>query len=392
MTAFAIELEVARALVEADVGEIDLALRRIVDARDECASIASEIGEVWARTAEGYIRLRIDPGAARPMVEDTLVRARAIEYPIGIAVNLRSLAFAHIAGEEWRAATAALVELSNEIASTGALADLGLLLDASAVLCHRCGAPEWEQLAATAASVPVVSLAASVGYPLFPLPDPQAAPLSRRKALSTARSVLARIAADLEQPTQPQRRTDAFASAAPATGALVRRGDVWDVDYAGRTVTVRESKGVTDLAQLLAAVGREIHCLDLFGASVREASTGEVIDAEARRSYEHRIRELQADIDSAEADNDYVRAERAQTELDTLVDHLTAALGQGGRTRRAGDTAEKARSAVTQRLRSTIRRLEAIHPELGRHLHASITTGTYCRYEPERPTTWRVTS
>ena len=66
------------------------------------------------------------------------------------------------------------------------------------------------------------------------------------------------------------------------------------------------------------------------------------------------------------------RAERAQVELDAVVEHLAAALGLGGRSRSGAGTAERARSAVTQRIRATIRRLGDEHPELGRHLEASI--------------------
>ena len=131
-----------------------------------------------------------------------------------------------------------------------------------------------------------------------------------------------------------------------------------------------------------------MHCLELAGAAVEEGSTGAVLDAEARRAYEQRIRDLQEDVDAAEADNDLARAERAQVELDAVVEHLAAALGLGGRSRRGTGTAERARSAVTQRVRTTIRRLGDEHPELGRHLEASIRTGTYCSYRPERPVTW----
>jgi ElaB/YqjD/DUF883 family membrane-anchored ribosome-binding protein len=204
------------------------------------------------------------------------------------------------------------------------------------------------------------------------------------------RTALARIEAGLDRRAETVDEPSAELVSAAETATLTERGDVWEIDYAGRTVTVKSSKGMADLAKLLAAGDREIHCLDLIGGGVRDASTGDVIDAAARRSYESRIRDLQADIDAAEADNDYVRAERAQAELDTLIDHLSAALGQGGRTRRAGDTAEKARSAVTQRLRATIRRLEELYPELGRHLRASVTTGIYCSYQPERAISWRV--
>jgi hypothetical protein len=155
-------------------------------------------------------------------------------------------------------------------------------------------------------------------------------------------------------------------------------------------VTVRASKGLADLAVLLASPGREHHCLDLTGAGAQEASTGEVIDATARRAYETRIRDLQEEVDDAELAHDLARAERARAELDALVDHLTAAIGQGGRTRRASGTAERARTAVTQRLRSTIRQLADAHPELGRHLRASVNTGLYCSYTPPDDTTWHI--
>jgi hypothetical protein len=168
------------------------------------------------------------------------------------------------------------------------------------------------------------------------------------------------------------------------------RGDVWDITFAGRMVTVNGSKGLADLATLLTAGGREVHCLDLIGAGAQETSTGDVIDARARRDYEQRIRDLQGEIDDAEADNDYERAERAHAEFDALVEHLTAAVGQGGRTRRSGGSAERARSTVTQRIRTALRNLESVAPDLGRHLQVSVKTGTYCSYAPEHPTTWTV--
>jgi hypothetical protein len=143
-----------------------------------------------------------------------------------------------------------------------------------------------------------------------------------------------------------------------------------------------------DLSRLLAEPGREIHCLELAGAGAEQASTGEVIDDTARREYEQRIRDLQAEIDEAEANHDHARADRAQLEFDAVVEHLAGALGLGGRARRGGSTAERARSAVTHRIRATIRRLADEHPEVGRHLAVSVATGVYCSYRPERPVHW----
>src|SRR4029079_18788164 len=98
-----------------------------------------------------------------------------------------------------------------------------------------------------------------------------------------------------------------------------------------------------------------VHASSVAAAGVAEPATGEVIDATARRRYEERVRELQAEIDDADAAHDVGRSERARIELDALVDHLTAALGLGGTARQAGGTAGRARSAVTHRIRASIR-------------------------------------
>jgi hypothetical protein len=76
--------------------------------------------------------------------------------------------------------------------------------------------------------------------------------------------------------------------------------------------------------------------------------------------------------------------------MDTLIDHLTAALGLGKKTRSSGGTVERARSAVTHRIRATIGKVEKVHPNLGRHLRHAINTGVYCSYRPEQPATWRI--
>jgi hypothetical protein len=41
-------------------------------------------------------------------------------------------------------------------------------------------------------------------------------------------------------------------------------------------------------------------------------------------------------------------------------------------------------------LRSTIRQIAEAHPELGRHLSASVSTGLYCSYSPADDTAWHV--
>jgi hypothetical protein len=59
-----------------------------------------------------------------------------------------------------------------------------------------------------------------------------------------------------------------------------------------------------------------------------------------------------------------------------------------GAAREAGNTVERARSAITWRIRSAISKLEKVSPGMGKHLSNSIKTGTFCAYSPEQTIAW----
>ena len=141
---------------------------------------------------------------------------------------------------------------------------------------------------------------------------------------------------------------------------------------------------------LLARPEQEVHCLELIGGADVGSEPGPLLDSQARRAYQARLRELQDDIDDARSANDPVRAERAEAELDALVQQLAAAYGLSGRSRATGSAAERARSAVGWRIRSAIRQAADAHPELARHLRNSIRTGVWCSYRPETPVEWSI--
>jgi hypothetical protein len=178
------------------------------------------------------------------------------------------------------------------------------------------------------------------------------------------------------------------------TGEFRREGRLWHLRFRGRTATVPDSKGMADLAAVLARPGREVHVLDLVEAgggppaAAAEAGTGPVLDARARAAYKARLAELEEDIAAAEADADRGRAERLRAERDFLAVELGAALGLAGRSRTGGDRAERARKAVTMRIGTAVKAIEAVHPDLARHLRLAVSTGRFCVYRPERPTTW----
>jgi TolB-like protein len=174
-----------------------------------------------------------------------------------------------------------------------------------------------------------------------------------------------------------------------AADATFRRdGDVWKITFDGLAVQLTGQKGFHDLARLLVRPGQEVHCLELANRPDAGGESDRVLDERARREIQERVRDLQREIDEADRLNDRSRSECAREELDQIAEALSGALGLGSRSRRLGSGAERARSAVTWRIRSAIKKIAATHPRLGRHLENSLRTGTFCAYQPETPVEW----
>jgi hypothetical protein len=194
------------------------------------------------------------------------------------------------------------------------------------------------------------------------------------------------------------------ASPVGASPSLEQEGEFWRIGYGGTTVLLRHSRGLALLAHLVRCPGRDIHVRELDsitpsgGSAVARAAPapdagmlplpgdcGEMLDAQARAEYRRRVVELRAELDDAEQRHDRGRAEILRAELDLLVDELRAAIGAGGRVRRASADIERQRVAITRRIRSAIAQIAKHHPSLGDHLASNVTTGYYCAYHPGTP-------
>jgi hypothetical protein len=193
---------------------------------------------------------------------------------------------------------------------------------------------------------------------------------------------------------------DAATGQGTGTGGNVfrRDGDVWTLAFGGRTTALKDAKGLRDLAVLLAAPGREVAAADLAAgadgsqaaAAISALGADPVLDDRARAAYRTRLAGLDDELATADAHHDLERSARLAAERDALIDELARATGLGGRRRRLGDAAERARTTVTARIRDAIRRIEQAHPELGAHLRASIVTGAHCAYRPAETMRWAV--
>lgn len=185
----------------------------------------------------------------------------------------------------------------------------------------------------------------------------------------------------------------ATAPLAPSGAQVFRReGDFWVLAFAGRSATTRDQLGLHYLAALLREPGRDFHATALVALVAgqlhgeRPAASGDagpMLDEVARRAYQERLRDLHGDLEEAERLHDSGRVERIQTEIGALEDELRRAFGLGGRPRHAGSPNERARVNVTRTIRAALRRIAAVHPELGAHLDATVRTGNHIAYRPD---------
>ncbi|MFI6501377.1 AAA family ATPase [Nonomuraea typhae] len=172
-------------------------------------------------------------------------------------------------------------------------------------------------------------------------------------------------------------------------------GGVWTLTFAGRTAHVPDAKGLHDLRALMGSPGAEIPAVELLNpaggaeaVAARRMGGDAVLDDEAKARYRRRLDLLDEEIDRAAERGDDRRAAAYDVERQALLDELRRAAGLGGRSRRLGDEAERARKAVTNRIRNTLRQLGERHPELAAHLREAVSTGATCRYQPAEPVTW----
>ncbi len=214
----------------------------------------------------------------------------------------------------------------------------------------------------------------------------------------------------------PFRLDHAFAAQARGD-AFRRQGEYWEIRYRGTTQRLRDTNGLRYLHHLLQHPGKEFTALELVAAidgrrgpsaaghksppteaqlaqeGLRVSDlgdAGEVADAQAVAEYRAALRDLQAQLDEADRNNDSERAVTLKVEIDFIAGQLSEAVGLGGRHRRAGSALERARNNVGKQIRAALDRIAGNDASLGAHLRATIKAGTTCSYRPTIDVGWEL--
>ena len=190
-------------------------------------------------------------------------------------------------------------------------------------------------------------------------------------------------------------------------------GEYWTVTHCGLTFSLKSVKGLKYIQDLLRHPGEEFHALDLLnrpgtmftaGSSERSSplpegtdsvgglgDAGEMLDTRAKQDYRRRLRELQEHMEDLRERGSLERADEVESEIDFLTREISHAVGRGGRDRRAGSVAERARLNVTRAIKAALQKISERNAPLGELLGRVIKTGLFCSYVADSriPINWQ---
>ena len=203
------------------------------------------------------------------------------------------------------------------------------------------------------------------------------------------------------------------ASRARTGCSFFRSGEFWTLGYAGATFSLKHIKGLSYIQRLLLHPGSEFHALEILSETTRSSfldntdivslvrnpsvsigglgDAGVMLDEQAKREYKRRLAELREQADDLVERGDHDKASEMEVEIEFLRREISRAVGLGGRDRRTGSAAERARLSVTRAIKGALQKISEHHSDLGAMLETSIRTGSFCSYVPDFRThvVWR---
>jgi predicted ATPase len=194
-------------------------------------------------------------------------------------------------------------------------------------------------------------------------------------------------------------------SSAAQSGVFSQSGDYWTIGLETSRFLIKDIKGLHYLQRLLQHPGKEFHALDLLksaGPGTITADTvvgreealpvgitfrpglsgdaGEMLDAQAKREYRRRLRQLNELLEDQRERGNHEHADQIESEIEFLSREIERAVGIGGRDRRMGSNAERARLSVTAAIKTALEKISQYDPTLSEWLDGHIRTGLFCRY------------
>ena len=195
-----------------------------------------------------------------------------------------------------------------------------------------------------------------------------------------------------------------------------KQEDFWNIAFEGKSILLKDSKGLNYIAYLIHNPGERIHVSALQAAvegtpiapaaktyskmtgeqleeydlsiSYGLGDAGVTLDPQAISQYKEHHQSLMEELEEAKEFGDSEKATQLEEQVEMIRDQLVSASGLGGKTRKGSDSKEKIRKAVTNRIKDSLKKIQKEHRSLGLHLSKSIETGNFCSYNPDKSIPW----
>ena len=173
--------------------------------------------------------------------------------------------------------------------------------------------------------------------------------------------------------------------------SITLTGDMWTLRYLGKTVHLKDMKGIRYLHKLLAKPHQSIPVEELAGGQHVIATPEDyLLDKEAVRSYAGSLSDIDFRIEEARDDSDEGQIVALEEERERITRQMASDTKLTGQPRRVHNERDSVRSSVGHAIKSALARLSKVHPALHAHLISSLQTPTGLApcYRPQVTTNW----
>lgn len=194
-----------------------------------------------------------------------------------------------------------------------------------------------------------------------------------------------------------------------------KEGDFWTIVYEGKTIRLKDTKGLQYIGCLLHHAGQKFSALELILAIEKKipvvgkqpyndmtqeqleeeglrhsdlGNAGEILSKEDVKLLREQMAGIEKELNDAKALNDTVRAALLENDKQALRDQLFKAFGLRGRHRKAVDVMERIRKNVSVNMHRALKKIKKEHHGLGRHLGEALKIGSILIYSPYPEIRW----
>lgn len=276
------------------------------------------------------------------------------------------------AGEP-RTMLSAFVETANEVSRMAPVAFFSRFGEVSRVLRHIDGSPD-------ATALKIYELHKRHAQQVTTVVDQAIAAHAKKiRERSLPASCLLRLVCDSVSAEPRSRSPNTAAEPALPEHAFRKKGQVWEVRYAGgQEFILLPGKGAAYLHVLLANRGASFSVTKLAALVARSphdhllGDAGEGSDREAMAAYRARYEELEEELETARSLDDADGQARVREEMDVLAEHIKRDSALGGRLRKESDVRDRVRKAVRAAIRRTVGEIRKYDKRLADHLKSPI--------------------